>query len=182
MGEPPGRGPWRVHVHLEYQPATLQWEVDERLVDGGGRVVDEDVNRAGKCVRSLGDDAEPVLRIGEVGGDHSNPAAEAPEPLLRLVQRATQGGVTIRGSGGDRHIGTFRREPLCDRSPDAATGSRHDGASLGEALLTHRVWTVAGSLGVSTRMGAERVTVARTRATGCPPGYRPRMAPTAPRR
>jgi hypothetical protein len=127
-----------VDVDLEDDPAPLQREGDDRLVDRGGRVVHQDLDRAAEQPLRLGDDALSIHVVGEIGDENAHVRAVPLQPGLGLHERSGQVVVAIQRPSRQDDVGALGRQALGDGGADPAAGARDERPAAREAIARAR--------------------------------------------
>ena len=104
----------------------MQRVVEHRVVDGRGRVVDEDVDGTAEGVDRLGDDAGAVVSDAMSAAISATFAPNSRIFVGGLVEAAGQVVVLVDRAGGDRDVGTLGGEPQRGGRADAPARAGDD--------------------------------------------------------
>jgi hypothetical protein len=111
-------------VHVEDLLPGLGGDVLDHHGEGGGGVVDHDVDAA-EAIHGGVDEGPEVVRLAEVGRHAEGVAAESLQGGLGL-------GAGIGLAARDHHVGARQRQSLGDGSADPPRAARDDGDPPGE--------------------------------------------------
>ena len=128
-----GQVQWGVHVHLEHHLAAAERQRREGAVERRRSVVHEHLDVAAQSGDGIGHDTSPVIRVGQVRGDHRDAPAVASDPPSGLGQAAAERPAGFRRASDHRHMGPFGSQTLAGRRADATARPGHEHATALEA-------------------------------------------------